>query len=188
MQGVDLCGGVTVDGYQVYDIMHNKSFDERKAISKATNAIIAALRRKLGKLVDATSVVDGAWEVVETDLHKKYGAWQYGITKKWRDVNWDDKEQYFELIKHEQILPKSSFDLLVGDIGNVAALAAIPTIFGASGIVFSVITGLGGATLGYHIVIEDDTNVLLGYTYEPTEYTRLQPKHKVEEVPLLIVE
>ena len=176
---VDLWGCATVESVRIYDIMNNKTYEQRLEMTKITNDIIKALRRKAGALTDRSSVVDTAWEVVETPLNEHYGEWE-GFVHKYRDVDWDDKIGYFELIKHEQVLPKSTFDLLIEDFGNVASLAAIPTVFGATGAVFTAITATGGGVTGYHVIFAEEKTVTIGYTYEATGHTRLVHHTKTE--------
>ena len=178
----------SLEDVQIYDIMKNKTFDERKKMTEATDVLIKILRRKLGTLDDKSRIVDGAWEVVETPLNLKYGEWHGTELRRWREVTWDDKEQFFELIKHEQIIPKSSFDIFLEDLGNVLSLASIPTIFGVSGVVMTAISASGVGITGYNIVFQEQKKITIGYTYEGSEFTRLKPRSETEWAGSLVIE
>ena len=182
--GVDLWGCFTPDSVAVYEIKEEMNNKQREDMTKATNEKINALARELGTLRMDKMLVDGFWSVVETGLNKQYGDWEYGIFKKWRDVTWQDKEQYFEIYKMSWVFPKSSFQLWVDDMGNLLGVAGLLGLFVSGGAVVSAITVASGAIVAYNIVFNKETTIKLGYTVEATKFTRLKDMSDVEVVPI----
>ena len=182
--GVDLWGCFTPDSVAVYEIKEEMNNKQREDMTKATNEKINALARELGTLRMDKKLVDGFWSVVETGLNKQYGDWEYGIFEKWRDVTWQDKEQYFEIYKMSWVFPKSSFQLWVDDMGNLLGVAGLLGLFVSGGAVVSAITVASGAIVAYNIVFNKETTIKLGYTVEATKFTRLKDMSDVEVVPI----